>query len=77
MRAFLAVVLLYTFGGCSNFKVNSTICNEINTEANTQNVPSECREYNKKKAYEAFDKKQQTKEQQIKDIIQLKKDKNE
>jgi len=74
MRTLFTIALLYSLGGCSNFTINSTACNEINTEANTQNIPDECKKYNKKEAYEAFDKEEKKKEADVESIIEFQKE---
>jgi hypothetical protein len=65
---FLVIILL---GGCSNIKVNTTICEEVGSEPNTQNIPKECRNYDEKEANKAFFKNEEEKKADVEDIIKF------
>lgn len=77
MRAVFLLMIVASFGGCANFTVNGTICDQINTEPNTQNIPAECRKYNKKDADKAFNKKKEDKKADVDSIIEFEKNKKE
>ena len=77
MRAVLLLMLVASFGGCANFTVNGTICDQINTEPNTQNIPKECRKYNEKDADKAFHKDKEDKKADVDSIIEFEKNQEE
>ncbi len=56
MRKFLYSMVLLPFfiGGCSHIKITPMMCNKIYATPNAT-VPKECRQYNKKAAYKAYD----------------------
>ncbi len=56
MRNFLYVIILLPFfiGGCSHIKITPMMCNKIYSTPNAI-IPKECRQYNKKAAYKAYD----------------------
>ena len=74
MRTILLLALLASFGGCSNFTVNGTICDQILSDPNTQNIPKECRKYDEKEADKAFFKTKK-KKADVDDIIEFQKEK--
>jgi hypothetical protein len=49
-----SLLLVFVMSGCSNFRFNATICNQIASEPNAQ-IPGECRVYNEEEAAKAFD----------------------
>ncbi len=79
MAKFLVIfILTFSFSSCSNFKINSTICENIGvgSEPSTQNgIPSECKNYNKEEAYKAYDKADKKEKPDVKDLIEFDKDK--
>jgi hypothetical protein len=77
MKNIIFIALIATLSSCANFKVNAPICNDINNEPNTQNIPKECRNYNKKEADKAFFKNKEDKKADVDDIIEFNKDKKE
>ena len=74
MRNILLLALLASFGGCSNFTVNGTICDQIQSEPNTEAIPKECRKYNEKEAEKAFFKNKK-KKPDVDDVIEFQKEK--
>ncbi len=77
MRGILLLALAASLGGCANFTLNGTICEEINTEPNTQNIPKECRKYNEKEADKAFHKNKNGKKADVDSIIEFEKNTQE
>ena len=69
---FLGIVIFIS--GCSNFKINSTMCDQIMSEPNSQNIPTECRNYNEKEADKAFFKDKEDKKADVEDIIEFEKE---
>jgi len=41
------------FSGCSHFKVNATMCDQIRQDPNAINIPAECRDYSEEDAAKA------------------------
>jgi hypothetical protein len=74
MRYILLIFTIVSLSSCSEFKINAPICNEINSEPNTQNIPKECRNYNEKEANKAFFKNKKDKKTDVEDIIEFNKD---
>ena len=78
MKTLLLLTILASFGGCANFTINGTICDQIKTEPNTQQIPQECRKYNEKEAEKAFfnkiDKKYSAKDEGMETMVPNKKD---
>ena len=77
MKQLLFIAILASFGGCSNFTINGTICDQIAQEPNTQTIPQECRKYNEQEAAKAYDKKRQQQQEDVKDIIKFQKETQE
>jgi len=77
MKQLLFIAILASFGGCSNFTINGTICDQIAQEPNTQAIPQECRKYNEQEAAKAYDKKRHQQQEDVKDIIQFQNDKEQ
>jgi len=77
MRYIFLIFTIVSLSSCGNFKVNTPICNEINSEPNTQNIPKECRNYNEKEANKAFFKNKKDKKTDVKNIIKFSKKENE
>ena len=77
MKTLLLLTMLASFGGCANFTVNGTICDQINSEPNTQQLPQECRKYNEKEAEKAFFKDEEKKKADVDDIIEFNKEEKE
>lgn len=51
MKLLSIVLFAVIIGGCSQFTVNATMCDQINLEdPNTQNIPEECRVYKEEDA---------------------------
>jgi len=69
----LLILMAFIFGGCANFTINAAMCDKIASEPNAV-IPQECRDYNKKKAQEAFDKAVNSKKVSDKDL-EVKKEK--
>ena len=67
-------VLLAFLSGCSNFTIIGTICEQIISDPNTQNIPQECRKYDEKEAEKAFFKNKK-KKPDVDDVIEFQKDK--
>lgn len=76
MKKIVFLALLASFGGCSNFSINAPICDQIQQEPNTQNIPQECKKYDKKKADAAYDKKKEQQKADVEDIIEFQKEEN-
>ncbi len=74
MKTIFVIILAFGFASCSNFTINGTICDQIQSDPNTQNIPKECRKYNEKEAQKAFDKVQKQKESDVQDIIKFQKE---
>jgi len=72
MRTLLLSVTLLFVSGCSNFTINGTICDQVASDPNTQNIPKECRKYNEKEAEKAFFKEKKQKPD-VDDNIQFQK----
>ena len=49
------LVLSLLFSGCSYFKFNTAMCDQIASDPNAI-IPQECRNYNEEEAQKAFDK---------------------
>ncbi len=73
MKLIAAILLAASFAGCSNITINGTICDQIVSEPNTQNIPQECRNYNEKEAEKAFFKNKEKKKADVEDIIEFQK----
>ena len=72
-----ALALLF-FTGCSNFTINGTLCDQIQSEPNTQNIPQQCRKYDEKEAEKAFfNKKKDKNANDVDDVIEFQKEKEE
>ena len=51
MTKYLFLPLFLLLSGCSHFTVNATSCDDLmRNDPNSQNIPSECRDYNEKEA---------------------------
>jgi uncharacterized protein YcfL len=51
MKKYLLLPFLFLLSGCSHFSVNASHCDDIMmNDPNTQNIPSECRDYNENDA---------------------------
>ena len=74
MKNILFLALLASFGGCANFTVNGTICDQIQPEPNTESIPKECRKYDEKEAEKAFFKNKK-KKPDVDDVIEFQKEK--
>ena len=74
MRNLLLFATLAFVSGCSNFTINGTICDQIATDPNTQNIPQECRKYDEKEAEKAFFKNKKTKPD-VDDVIEFQNEK--
>ena len=79
MKTLLLLAMLASFWGCANFTINGTICDQINSEPNTQQIPKECRKYNEKEAEKAFFNKKKEKESKadVDDVIEFNKKEKE
>jgi len=63
------LIIALTFSGCSYFRVNSTMCDQIQNDAGTMSLaPQECSDYDEKEAEKAFDKVVDEKKVSEKDI---------
>jgi len=60
MIKILALIALL-FSACSHFSVNSTMCEQVGSEPNS-NVPQECQNYSEEKAQKAYFKEQKQEE---------------
>jgi len=47
---FLSIML---FSGCSHFRVNATMCDQVMNDPNAINIPAECRDYSEEDAEKA------------------------
>jgi len=74
MRNLLLLAALAFVSGCSNFTINGTMCDQIASDPNTQNIPQECRKYNEKEAEKAFFKNKK-KKPDVDDVIEFQNDK--
>ncbi|QOY52138.1 hypothetical protein [Candidatus Sulfurimonas baltica] len=70
ISGFLFAVL---FSGCSYFKVNAAMCDQIAKEPNAV-IPQECRNYSEADAQKAFDKTKTKTSTQLKDDIEFHKE---
>jgi len=51
MKLLSIVLFALAIGGCAQFTVNATMCDQINLDdPNTQNIPKECRNYKEEDA---------------------------
>ena len=79
MKKFVFLILVaFSISSCANFKVNGTICDNIGTgsEPTMQNgIPTECKRYDKEKAYKAYDKVDKKEKPDVKDIVEFDKEK--
>ncbi|MDF1878936.1 hypothetical protein JHD46_04705 [Sulfurimonas sp. SAG-AH-194-C20] len=66
----LFLMLILSINGCSNFTLNGSMCDNIGigSQRGIQNIPQECKDYDEKKADEAFHKVVQEKKVSDKDI---------
>lgn len=71
MKTVLLWIAVVLFGGCEHFTVNGTICDQLQNEPNTQNIPKECRKYNEEDAKKAFFKEKKSKKSDIDDVIEF------
>ncbi len=54
MKRYMAIALLLLLSGCSQISVTASNCDDImRNDPNTQNIPSECRDYNEEEADKA------------------------
>ena len=67
----LALIALF-FSACSHFSVNSTMCEQVGNEPNS-NIPQECQNYSEEKAKQAYFKEQKQEESK-ENIIKFSKD---
>lgn len=63
----LLIILSLLLGGCANFTIQGTMCDEIEREQGAT-VPKECRNYNEEEADKAFNKVVDEKKVSDKDI---------
>ncbi|MBN2817302.1 MAG: hypothetical protein JXQ67_11510 [Campylobacterales bacterium] len=63
----IVLLVVIALSGCANFKVNSTMCDQIASEPGVT-VPQECRNYSEKEADKAFNKVVEQKKVSDKDI---------
>ncbi|QOY54688.1 hypothetical protein HUE87_00105 [Candidatus Sulfurimonas marisnigri] len=70
ISGFLITVL---FGGCSYFKFNAAMCDQIAKEPNAV-IPQECRNYSEADAQKAFDKKKVKSSTNLKDELEFHKE---
>ena len=66
------VLIMLILSGCANFSVNSTMCDQVGTQANST-TPQECQNYSEEKAKKAYFKEQKKHESQ-ENIIKFTKD---
>ena len=75
MKQIVIVLMMVSLGGCSNITINGTICDQIASEPNTQNIPKECRKYDEKEAQKAFFKNKEKHQADVEDIIEFQQEK--
>jgi len=73
-KVLLTIVLAVFLGGCANFTINGTMCDQIASEPNTQQIPKECRKYNEKEAKKAFFNEKKKSKTDVDDIIEFNKE---
>ena len=54
-KTLLPFTLALVFSACAHVKITAAMCDQIESDPNAQ-IPQECRDYDKQKAYKAFDK---------------------
>ncbi|HFB54251.1 MAG TPA: hypothetical protein ENJ67_05895 [Sulfurimonas autotrophica] len=54
-KILLPFSLALVFSACAHVKITAAMCDQIASDPNAQ-IPQECRDYDKQKAYKAFDK---------------------
>ena len=66
----LTILIALFLNACAGFTINSTMCESVGTgsDANMQNIPQECQDYDKKKADKAFNRVVEDKKVSKKDI---------
>ena len=79
MKKIWLILVIVSFGGCSNFKINSTMCDDIGlgSDRDINQIPKECRNYNEKEADKAFFKDKEQREADVDDIIEFEKEEEE
>ena len=81
MKKILGLIFLsFSLSSCANFTINGTICDDIGVgskDISEQNIPKECKKYDKEKAYKAYDKVNKKEKADIDDIIEFDKDKED
>jgi len=73
-KVFILVFVTLSFSACSNVKISAAMCKKLEADPNSI-VPQECKNYDKKAAYKAFDKVKDNKKVNDKDIIEFHKEK--
>jgi len=74
MKKVALFTALLLFSGCANFTINGTMCDQIASEPNTQQIPQECRKYNEKEAQKAFFNEKKKSKTDVDDIIEFNKE---
>ena len=72
MLKYFLVPLLLLLCGCSNWKINAAMCEQLASEPNST-IPKECKDYNEKEAKKAFDNLK-NKKQSKEDIVEFNRD---
>ncbi len=50
---YLILFSVLLFSGCSHFRVNASMCDQIRRDPNAMNIPAECRNYSEEDAEKA------------------------
>ncbi|MBA1433317.1 MAG: hypothetical protein FAF04_06960 [Epsilonproteobacteria bacterium] len=66
-KILIASLCALAFSACSNIKITAAMCDQIAADPNAQ-ILQECRDYDKEKAYKAFDKVADDKKVSDKDL---------
>ncbi len=72
----LYLLAVFTFSGCSNISINTTMCEQIASDP-LATIPNECRNYNEGEAQKAFDNTKHQLQESDEDIKFTKDDKEE
>jgi len=70
MSKFYIVAFILAFSGCSHFKFNASMCNQIASEPNSV-IPQECKNYNEEEANKAFFNEKNTTQSSDGEIIEF------
>lgn len=67
MYKLLLLIAIIATNGCAEIKINGTMCDKVASEPNVV-MPQECQNYDKEKAKKAFNKVEEKKKTDKKDL---------